>query len=38
VARLWRIPIEPERVLVEQEVGRYAVVLELVDQPAWTLD
>jgi hypothetical protein len=32
-----RIRIEPERMLLEQEVRRYAVVIELADQPAWTL-
>ena len=32
-----RIRIEPERMLLEQEVRRYAVVIEFTDQPAWTL-
>jgi hypothetical protein len=32
-----RIRVEPERMLLEQEVRRYAVVIELADQPDWTL-
>lgn len=32
-----RIRIEPERMLLEQDVRRYAVVIELADQPPWTL-
>lgn len=32
-----RIRIEPERMLLEQEVRRYSVVIELVDQPPWMI-
>jgi hypothetical protein len=32
-----RIRIEPERMMLEQEVRRYAVVIEFSDQPPWTL-
>jgi hypothetical protein len=32
-----RIRIEPEPMVLEQEVRRYAVVIELADQPPWTL-
>jgi hypothetical protein len=32
-----RIRVEPERMLLEQEIRRYAVVIELADQPPWTL-
>ena len=32
-----RIRIEPERMMLEQEVRCYAVVIELADQPPWTL-
>jgi hypothetical protein len=32
-----RIRVEPERMLLEQEVKRYAVVIELADQPPWTV-
>ncbi len=32
-----RILIEPETPLLEQEVERYAVVIELIDSAPWTL-
>ena len=32
-----RIRIEPERMMLEQEARCYAVVIELADQPPWTL-
>jgi hypothetical protein len=32
-----RIRIEPERMLLEQESRRYAVVIEFADQTTWTL-
>lgn len=32
-----RIRIEPERMMLEQEVRRFAVVIELVEGPPWVL-
>jgi hypothetical protein len=32
-----RIRIEPEGLLLEQELERYAVVIELIDAAPWTL-
>lgn len=32
-----RIRIEPETSLLEQELERYAVIIELIDAPPWTI-